>query len=1372
MYDKKAIFENYLGKIGMNPVAMGAVKAINEALFESIDDLLDDVGGVDISEVPETPPEDSSVVGDDSAQRKAEYVPGELDYKLRIQYQDALRMAFAWARKEPRFDLLWNEHGGIDPISFMVPSGNGEHVFFGPERVLYEISADGEGNSAKYTYPTATNPVKMSKDVYDRIREYYDAHGDGGVVDLADIPFGEIKTLVRGDGLHRADEPAPNIGVLCSVGVNPSAIVLSTDVDDRDIQSDVIVPNYEKREKLRVEYGVPVESLYVALLREWTDASDRYFMDAETGLVYDVTRDSNVESMGVGDSLVPFAKKKKHEGSLKLNSKVVDWARTQDMFRLLLKPNDAGVPKLVYTGSIHKVPNDGNIEGVSGKCPYVYMDDDNYGSYVESNPGFDRSQTASFDVGALNLIVSNEYKERSLSDASGSNAYGYDENGWVANIDCELVDYGVYAIKRGVDALIRKAYGRNVSGINNYIAGKNVITVGGKQDLDGNVSGGVDCHPLVLLDRTSAGMVKPRLVAVFDESCCKPGEPLTKIVGLDGLRGGTPTIHGFTTILNHCDLGKGGDFVVNECVLSNVDISHSEGFVKIGARGSRSGGVDSPMKTVVTNTVISVGNNGADQALPNNRIAAEVSNRMRGVSIVNSVVSDSFIENGYAEIENCNIKNLQMTNSGPKRLRGWTTEDAGNVEFKGENLISISGRAKYAKGRERSVVAGARSRVEYEDGDVEASFAGNVTLDSTAGMVVCSGSSLQDVVANGPCNIRTCNLTGTTIGVNAEAGGSFVMTDMNCVDTTPGVDGSPFVQIEHGIESPTVFGDSRKDRTHGLIELSGRVYVEGGAHVFRSIVSGAAGTSGAYVRGNMTLRGCTPYSLDQKDSGLLSKYLHEDDNLTGECTDVHAVANALQRSLNEFGGNARRETPFDKYDKFKAGEDVGSLRELTVYDSETLIEDFLKLNPGCVLADKSLFMDIGDDGNIVPNGLLKTTIWDPIGGFFVGAINKTQDASGNSVTSYGQMILLKCPNVALDHEAILRKKDEFVQNMDFDLYASGKITLRQYVDFLESNGYDDCFHYVEGNGFGKDFVQLCLISKKDNRTPCKITMEQMRILAGNTKRVVGHFLLADTSSPSGISDVDGADSITSVYTDNSGAMVVETDRGSYRYGAPRVDDVGESIQCTCEKKWRDRDGKTRFSRYVADCGADAMYKAGYQFMLDTRSTANPAALAIIRKAVYGNTDGLKSRDYLSSVVNSINGKAMQSAEAEEGHEDVYIKILKLLSLDTGEKVYFLTGKVSDGSTKSFLAKGKLIRPRSDERLRYEDAGCKKMSFRRIAYSPDSGRFMVSQKSSVYPVKMRNNLKPSAVRMEHLLAREASLEDFVRLLGVPDPRLDG
>lgn len=1350
MSSKKEIFESYLGKLGLNKTVVEAVKDINGVLFESsIDDLL---GNFDVSDVPETLTDEPEISEVKPSEEPAK-PEGDKDYKRTVLLGDAIRMAYAWAHDDPRFDNLWDDNNSAGNISFMTTSDGGQHQFFSPDKVMYVVNAEGEGDVEKYTYKTLTNDVKMSQNVYDQVLDYY----GGG--DLSDVPFDEIKHLVMGNSVHKTGENPEAIESKCTVEIDPSATVLTTSVDEyiKDDQGRVteIVPNKENRELLGQKYGLPVDNLDMALVKEWLGANDRYYMDG--GVIYDKTpTPSSKEDL---PTLTPNRATGKKESSLKLNAKVIDWARTQDMFKLLLKPNAAGIPKLVYSNTIYKVPNDGNIEGVVGNTPYVYMDDDNYASYISTNPEFDQSKVQKFGVDTLNTIVSTEYKDRSLTDTSSGNAFGYDENGWVDNLECELVDYGVYALKSGIDTQIRKAYGRNIDGLNNYVAGKNVVVLGGHQDLDGNVTGGTNCHPLVFLERRTGGYLRARLVALFDESCCKPGESLTKIVGKDGLRGGAPTIHGFATILNNCNLEKSGPFVINQCILSNVDISESTGFVKIGTTGNV------PKKTEVTNTIIRVGNNGADQALPNNRVAGEMSNGLRGVSIINSVISNSHIENGYADIYNCHLTNLVMDNEGPKVLKEWNTDDASNVEFKGGNTITIYGNAKYRTGSTKSVVAGASSTAEYESSEVVTSFTGDVVLDSSAGDVICKGSTMNNVVANGPCNIRTCTLKGTTVGVNADAGGDFKMTLMACVNTSPVNDGAGCIQIEHGRTNPTIFGNSFKDMTPGMIELSGRVFVEGGAQVFKSVISSADESQEAYVRSNMTLSGCMPYSLNSKDSGMLSKYLHGDDRLTGDCTDVRHVANALQREFNEFGGSTERATPFEKYEKFKAGD--MSMKDLTLFESKSIVEDFLAQNTGAVLMNKSVFMDITEDGAVVPNLELKKTIWDPIGGFFAGPVNKSADG----VTAYGGMILLKCPNVVLDHQAIIKKKHEFGQSLDYNVYSSGKISLRQYVDFLENNGYYDCFYYVDEKGektsVPNDFVQLCLISKKDMRTPHKLSIDQMKVLENNAKRAVGQFKATDTTSATNIRDVDTIDNITTAYTIRGGGMVVETDRGRYEYTAPRVDDVGKKIQSTCSRRWRDDEGKTHTSTTTVDCGVDAMYNAGYQYLVKSHTSANANELDIIKRALSGNTEGLQQRDYLSAAVNAMSGNEMKSENVDSVEDNAINKILKLLSLEDKEKVYYLE---SDAKKMVFLAKGKLIAPKAAERMSYENAGCKKMSYRPISYDRESGRFIVDQKRRIYPVKLRNNIQPSAVHMEHMLAREATLDDFIRLLGVPDPRV--
>ena len=67
MFSKKEVFENYLGKLGLNKTAFEAVKDINGVLFEGLNDLLGDLenevnqedGDEEIAPVPEftTPPE-------------------------------------------------------------------------------------------------------------------------------------------------------------------------------------------------------------------------------------------------------------------------------------------------------------------------------------------------------------------------------------------------------------------------------------------------------------------------------------------------------------------------------------------------------------------------------------------------------------------------------------------------------------------------------------------------------------------------------------------------------------------------------------------------------------------------------------------------------------------------------------------------------------------------------------------------------------------------------------------------------------------------------------------------------------------------------------------------------------------------------------------------------------------------------------------------------------------------------------------------------------------------------------------------------------------------------------------------------------------
>ena len=138
MSSRKEVFEKYLGQMRLNKTVLEAVKEINGVLFEGVQDLFDDADGLDISPVPEpVPGEENNVL---ASEKKAELSPDELDYKLRIPFQEAFPMARKWARKVNRFDLLWNENNAIDKISFMVPGLDGKNVYFSAERVMYEIA--------------------------------------------------------------------------------------------------------------------------------------------------------------------------------------------------------------------------------------------------------------------------------------------------------------------------------------------------------------------------------------------------------------------------------------------------------------------------------------------------------------------------------------------------------------------------------------------------------------------------------------------------------------------------------------------------------------------------------------------------------------------------------------------------------------------------------------------------------------------------------------------------------------------------------------------------------------------------------------------------------------------------------------------------------------------------------------------------------------------------------------------------------------------------------------------------------------------------------------------------------------------------------
>ncbi len=1353
MSSRKELFEKYLGQMRLKKTVLEAVKEINGVLFEGVQDLFDDADGLDISPVAEpVPGEENTVI---APEKRAELSPDELDYKLRIPFQEAFPMARKWARKVNRFDLLWNENNAIDKISFMIPGLDGKNVYFSAERVMYEIIAEGEDGAGKRTYETATNPVMMSDDVHNRILQHY------GVDSLESIPFIDIKRLVLGIGLHRTGEEAANIGIPCRVQINPNAIVLSTSIDDRDIRTDVTTTNEAAKKKLEDEYGLPVQSLYRVMLKEWTDASDKYRMDETTGVVYDITKDVNNTLSASTNNIAPLDKpKRKKENTLGQNKKMNEWAKSQDMFRLLFKPSAAMAPGRVFTETIYQVPNNGGIENITSATPYVYMDDDNYESYVKNNPNFDQSQVKRYGVDMLNTIVKTEYEGRSLTSTAASNAYGYDEYGWVENIECALDKNGDYTLQEGVEAKIRQAYGKAVSSnLNNYVAGKNTVMVGGKRDAEGNVVvEGTPCHPLILLGRTPKGYLSAKVVAMFDDSCCKPGESLERIVGKSGLKGGIPTIRGFAIIVDGCNLAKEGEFVIGKCELSKVDISKSTGFVNIGYGSS------------LVDTTIAVGNNGANEMLPNNRIYGEISKKgLRGVTIIKSKIRSSTIENGYATIDDCNIVNLHMSNAGDKTFNGWNRGldpvDAANVTFKGDNLISIYGTASYEAGFIKSAASGSKGHKLYEKGEVVTQLVGDVTLDSSAGSVACSGCYLNNVVANGPCSIRTCTLKGTTVGANAEAGGQFARTEISGVNTTPAENIAKCIRIDHGRRRGTVFGKSREDMSAGLIELAGRVYVEGGAHVFGSEISSPQGSDDeVVVRGNMHLEGCSPYTLNETDSAMLSVFLNNDSILKGDCTDAISVADRLQLGQNTFGGSADGETPLVKYAKFKAGD--MSVDGLTLFPSKFLIKDFVANNPSPVHMNKSVFLDIDPDGRIIPNERLKTTIWDHTGAFFIGVINQKPDASGKPVNVVRQIVMLKCPNVVLNHDAILRKRKQFVQNMDFDMYAAGKITLREYLKFLEENGYTDCFRYVSE----KDFVQIFLINGKDHKTPLNLTADQMKFVENNSQSRVNQFRDDVIDSPNHIGKIDNYDTIMNAYTDIDGRMMIDTERAHYEYSSPVVDDEGGVIQSTCSKQWRDDDDVWHYpTPYKVDCKSDAMYRAGYKYLLDSGTSANRHALDIIARAISGNTEGLKQKSSLAYQLNMLRGNTMKSNDVDESLVDPYNQILAQLNLKSNEKVYFLRGRDArhDGMPYSVLAKcSKVGYVDSSEREFYENAGNTKMRYQQITYSPEKGLGL--GKTYIGPVRLRSDTRSPMVHREGLLAREATLNDFLRL-GVPDPR---
>lgn len=1348
MFSKKEVFENYLGKLGLSKTAFEAVKGINGVLFEGIDDELeeefDDDGSatdtenvppVGIAPVPEiiAGKEENPSVEAGGPEEAVEPDNGpsssEFDELKPVHFNNAYQEACKWARQEPNFNKFWNVYRAIDEISFMIPSETEGNVYYNKNTVPYVITVEGEDDVPKYEYETATNPVKMSTQVHDLIMHYYEEHGNEGMVDLSEIPFIDIERLVLGTGLHNTGEEAPNIGVPCTVEIDPSATVLSTNADTRNLETGVCSPNIKVREALSKKYGLPVEYVYKALFKEWTEANPKYVLDEKTCKVYDTTKETMTQR-----ELRQYSTQMRPKKKGKLNGmRLIDWAKTQDMFHLLLRPNAYGIRNLVETSAIYKVPNN-NIEGISPKTPYVYMDDKNYDSYIKSNPNISQNDVEQLAVSKLNEIVSDEYNAAmGNADKSGANAYGYDENGWVENIECELVQ-GRYVLNRekNIYKKIRDAYGKNANVIN-YIAGKNFIDVGGSP-----------FHPLVHLARVGR-FISPRVVAVFDETCCNPTESIKKIVGVNGFDGPKPTIYGYAIISNGCDLGKTGDFEIKSCGLSNVNIKDSTGFVKIGAN------TGDPSKTMVSDTIIAVGNNGANQVLPNNQIVAETVDGIRGVQIVNSELTQATIKNGYAKILNCNLNDLTMTNAGSKDLAGWNTDDASNVEFVGDKLIKITGSAVYKVGWEKSNIPGKGGYAKWEAGDIKTAFTGRVVLDASAGNVTCSGTKLNNTIVNGPCKLRTCDLDGTTIGSNADDQASFKMTDMTAVKS------SGAVQIEHGVQRGTILGDSDKDRTCGKITLSGRVRIDGDARVFSSHIHSVDDTQCTRVRSNMHLDGCSEYTLNEQDSATLSMHMGEGSTIMGVCTTLQEAERRLQLDSNSFGGAADNGTPTERYDLFKSGDTSDSLCRLNLYESNILINDFLQ-NTSSILMDPSVFRTITDDGDIVPEPNLKRTIWDPIGGFFVGEVNSE---------TLGSMIVLKCPNVVLDHKKILQKKHEFGQDIDYKAYASGAITLRQYVNFLEKNGYDDCFQYVGGK-FGKEFVQLCLINPKTNN-PYKITLDQMNTLCGNnkSKRFIQEFLNIDTTA-NHISEIDTYDNITSAYTDNLGTLTVQIDGGrrEYIYKPPHVNDAAKAIQSECTKAWYEGD-KKKHKTYTVDCSRDALYRYAYDYMRN-HGGSKSNVLSKIHAALSGNTTGLKKLDYAAHIMSRFNGTTMQSNEIDMSQADALNEIKHTLGLKPGEDLYFLQPPAYEGSTKCSLVIGWFPKLKEDRKKWYDARGCEALRFRMIeSYNPAYDEFTLGTTETI-PVKRLDKSRPSLITTgyRYLMYRPAYISDFVKLLHYP------
>jgi hypothetical protein len=509
----------------------------------------------------------------------------------------------------------------------------------------------------------------------------------------------------------------------------------------------------------------------------------------------------------------------------------------------------------------------------------------------------------------------------------------------------------------------------------------------------------------------------------------------------------------------------------------------------------------------------------------------------------------------------------------------------------------------------------------------------------------------------------------------------------------------------------------------------------------------------------MHLEGCLPYTLNLKDSGILSTEITDDDIIRGVCTDVVEVERSMQLTGNTFGGAADKGTPTAKYNKFKAGVQDDVLTNLSLYSSKILIEDFLQDNTSSILMDKNVFMDITEDGKAVPKESLKLTAWDPIGGFFVGAVNRSTS---------GSMILLKCPNVVLDHAAIARKKHEFGQELDFKAYTSGVITLRQYVNFLEKNGYNDCFRYVETPEFGKDFVQLCYINP-DTKTPYVISREDMITLCNNdkSKRAVQDFLYTDTSTEN-LSEVDTADNITSASVDRIGTLTVEIDGGRrrYEYTMPKVNHEAKAIQSECTKSWFDGNKAVR-KQYTINCGKDAMYRHAYEYLVK-HSTTNSPQLKKINAALSGNIEGLATLDYAAKAVQDLSGNSMQSNEIDQSSEDALNQLKRKFNLKGNEDLYFLQMPAYENSNMRILGVGKILGIPKKYYGYYKDRGLQVMSYRFISkYNPETDTFAVNKHPTTVDVKnIRHPASSTASARGYLLYRPATVKDFEVLLHYP------